>query len=71
MSTDHAFCTSEVIEIATGAAEARQLVDAIDAGRLTPDHAWLAFVTLQARHAKNSGQACRAFVIELAKRAAT
>lgn len=68
MSADHPFATDEVVELATGAAEARQLCDAISAGRLDPSHAWLAFVELQARHGKNA-PALKSFVTHLAKQA--
>lgn len=68
MSADHAHCTPEVIELATGAAEARQLVDAIAEGRVDHNHAWLAFVELQARHGK-SAPALKSFIVHLAKQA--
>ena len=70
MSADHAHVTPAVIEQATGAIEAQQLVDAIASRRLTPEHAWLAFAELQARHGRHNLPVLRAFVVELAKRAA-
>lgn len=69
MSTDRAFCTPEVTEIAVGTVEAHQLVDAITEGRLQPAHAWLAYCELAARHGRTS-VACASFIKALAKRAA-
>lgn len=68
MSADHAFCTPDIADQAAGAIEAQQLVDAISAGRLEPQHAWVAFTELQGRHGRNA-QALKAFVIRLAKAA--
>jgi hypothetical protein len=68
MSADHAHATPEVVELATGAIEAQQLADAIAAGRMSPEHAWLAFVELQARWGRHNLPVLRGFVVELAKR---
>ena len=51
-----------------GAIEAQRIIDGIADGRYTPDHAWLMFVELAARHQWKSA-ACRSYVLELAKRA--
>jgi hypothetical protein len=69
VSTDHAHCTPEVVEQATGAVEAQQLVDAIVGGRIEPKHAWLCFAELQARHGR-SHYAAVSFITQLAKIAA-
>lgn len=70
MSADHPFCPPEAAEIAAGAVEAQQLADGIAAGRLKPESAWICLLQLQARHGGIGSAACRAFVIELAKRSA-
>jgi hypothetical protein len=67
---DHPHASPAVVEIASGAVEAQQLVDAITEGRLQAAHAWLAFAEISARHGRNS-PACRSFVVQLAKRAAS
>jgi hypothetical protein len=66
--SDHAHVTPEVVELATGAEEARQLTEAIAHGRLDASHAWHAFVELQARHGKNA-PALKSFIVHLAKQA--
>lgn len=56
-----------VMQASLGALEAQRVIAGIQAGALTPDHAWLCFVELAAAHGwKSAG--CRACVVELAKR---
>lgn len=58
-----------VADEALGALEAQRVIDLISTGNLTGQHAWLKFCELaSARGWKSS--ACRALVVELAKRAA-
>ena len=61
-------CTPDVRQEATGGIEAQSVIEGLAEGTLRPMHAWLAFATLAARHGWRS-PACRAFVVELAKRA--
>ena len=61
--------TNAVVAEAVAAIEAQAIVEGLQGDTLTPDHAWLGFVQVAARFGWRSG-ACRAFVCELAKRAA-
>ena len=54
---------------AVGAIEAQRVIGGLQRSATTTDEAWLAFVTLAASAGWKSA-ACRAFVVELAKRAA-
>ena len=58
---------SGVMQASLGALEAQRVIAGIQGGTLAPDHAWLAFVELAAVHGWKSA-ACRAIVVELAKR---
>ena len=55
---------------AVGALEAQAAIAAIAAGTLNTEHAWLKFVELAAALQGWRNAACRAFVLELAKRTA-
>lgn len=61
-------CTPDVRQEATGGIEAQNVIRGLADGTISPLHAWLAFATLAARHGWRS-PACRAYVVELAKRA--
>ena len=58
-----------VMQASVGALEAQRVIDGIQSGRLAPAHAWLTFTELAAVHGWKSA-ACRAVVVELAKRVA-
>jgi len=64
-----AWLNAGATQTAVGSLEAQKVVAGLQAGTLTPDHVWLAFVELQAKHGKAS-PACRAYVLELVKRVA-
>ena len=61
--------TDQVAQQAAGAIEAQAVLRGLQDGRLSTDHAWLGFVQVAARFGRSS-PAARAFVVELAKRAA-
>ncbi|NUZ07601.1 hypothetical protein [Piscinibacter koreensis] len=61
--------TSAVAQEAAGSVAAQQMIDRLGHEWATPDIAWLAFVEIAAKYGWRS-PACRAFVHELAKRAA-
>ncbi len=61
--------TSSRAQEALGAIEAQRVIDAISTGNLTAQHAWLKFTELAAVHGWKSA-ACRALVVEFAKRSA-
>ena len=54
---------------AVGSIEAQEAITHIQTGLMTPMHAWLRFCELASAHSSKS-PACRAFVLELVKRAA-
>ncbi|WP_128000637.1 hypothetical protein [Piscinibacter defluvii] len=53
---------------ATGAIQAQRIVDALRDGRVSPEQAWMRFVELASEHGWKSA-ACRAYLLELSKRA--
>jgi hypothetical protein len=61
--------TSTIAQEAEGALVAQRCVDRLAEDWTTPDLAWLAFIEVAAKFGWRS-PACRAFVHELAKRAA-
>jgi hypothetical protein len=63
------FATDTVTQEAAGSIEAQKAVDGLRDDTLNPDHAWLGFVQVAARYGWRS-PACRAYVMEIAKRAA-
>lgn len=67
MSTRGCHVTVDVTEQAVGCVEAQNLIAGLQGDSICSDHAWLAFVQLAARFGWRSA-ACRAFVLELAKR---
>ncbi len=66
---DPTHCTDEVAQLALGSHSAQQLIAGLADETLSPEHAWLGFVQVAARFDWRSA-ACRAYVMELAKRAA-
>ncbi|KQW36510.1 hypothetical protein [Rhizobacter sp. Root404] len=69
MSAPDRFATDSAIQEAAGSIEAQKAVDGLLDNTLNPDHAWLGFVQVAARYGWRS-PACRAYVMEIAKRAA-
>jgi hypothetical protein len=63
-------CTDAMTHEAVGSIEAQNVITGLKADAINVDMAWLKYVELAARFGKN-GMACRAYVVELAKRAAT
>lgn len=61
---------TELIAECVGAVEAQKLLDGLRDEMLTTDHGWLAFCELATRHGWKS-TACRAFLLEIVKRART
>lgn len=62
-------CTDEVAQLVVGSHEAQQLIESLADETLSTEHAWLGFVQVAARFGWRSA-ACRAYIVELAKRAA-
>lgn len=60
--------TPAVVQTAEAGLEVQRLVDAMRAGELQAAAVWLSFVEAAATHGWKSSS-CRAFVVELAKRA--
>lgn len=56
-----------VVQAAVGALDAQRVIDDIQAGRLSANHAWLLVVETASAHGWKS-PACRSIVCELAKR---
>lgn len=69
MSGPEQFCTAAVTEEAVGAIAAQQLIEDLQDETVLAAAAWAGFLRLAARSGWRS-PACRAYVLELAKRAA-
>lgn len=63
------FCTDSVTQEAVGDIEAQHLVTSLRSDSLTVDHSWLGFIQLATKYGWRS-PACRAYVLQLAKKAA-
>ena len=67
MSAPHHHVDPAVCTTAIGALDAQRVIDDIQAGRSSPEHAWLLVAETAIAHGWKSG-AVRSIVVELAKR---
>lgn len=63
-----AYLNQLATQAAVGAISAQQVIAGLQAGTISADHAWLRFCELAAKGTWKAAD-CRAFVVELAKRA--